>query len=63
VRDELIVTGQAQRHPVLPESGWVSLVIRDPGDVDTAIALLRRSYQLIQAQAARRKAQAATIKP
>jgi predicted DNA-binding protein (MmcQ/YjbR family) len=44
--DELVEAGKARPHHVLPESGWVSFYIREPGDVDRAIELLKRSYQL-----------------
>jgi hypothetical protein len=44
VRDELIAAGRARPHHVLPESGWVTLQIDEPGDVDGAIELFRRSY-------------------
>jgi Family of unknown function (DUF5519) len=46
VRNELVAAGQAVPHHVLPESGWVSFYIRQPEDVERAIALLRRSYDL-----------------
>lgn len=46
VRDELVAAGAAQAHHVLPESGWVSFYIRQPGDKAAAVALLRRSYEL-----------------
>jgi len=46
VRDELVVMGQVAPHHVLPESGWVSFYIRKPQDIEKAIALLRRSYDL-----------------
>jgi hypothetical protein len=52
----------ATRHHVLPDSGWVSFRINSTSDVDAAIALLRRSYDLIIAQAVRRKSQAAAVK-
>lgn len=48
VRDEVVAAGLAEPHHVLPESGWVSLYLREPPDVDTAITLLRRSYELAQ---------------
>ena len=35
-----------------PESGWVSFYIREPEDVEKAIALLRRSYDLAVSQKA-----------
>ena len=46
IRDELVEAGKARAHHVLPESGWVSFYIRELEDVDQAIELLRRSYQL-----------------
>ena len=46
VRNEIVTAGQAQPHHVLPESGWVSFYIRKPGDVERAIGLLRRSYEI-----------------
>ena len=62
VRHELVATGQAVPHHVLPESGWVSFYLRDPVDVEKAIALLRRSYEIAldqRANAMARRAQAA----
>ena len=55
VRDEIVATGEASPHHILPNSGWVSLPIRKPDDVDQAIRLLQKSYQLAQEQAARRR--------
>ncbi|HLW47710.1 MAG TPA: luciferase family protein [bacterium] len=46
VRNEIVAAGEAQAHHVLPESGWVSFYIREPRDVERAIGLLRRSYEL-----------------
>jgi Luciferase len=46
VRNELVAAGLAEPHHILPASGWVSLYIRNAGDVEKAIALLRRSYDL-----------------
>lgn len=56
VRQEVVAAGQAHPHHVLPESGWVSVYLRQPGDVAGAIALLQRSYHIASAQRARRKA-------
>lgn len=55
VRQEVVAVGQAQPHHVLPESGWVSVYLRQPRDVEGAIALLRRSYEIARAQRARRR--------
>jgi hypothetical protein len=56
VRDHVIAAGEAETHHILPESGWVSFFLREPEDVERAIALLRRSYELAAAQQSRRKA-------
>ena len=53
VRNEIVAAGAAQPHHVLPESGWVSFYIREPGDVERAIGLLRRSYDIAVAQKTR----------
>jgi hypothetical protein len=50
LRDEVIAAGRAQPHHVLPESGWVSLYLRSEADVDTAIELLRLSFDAAQRQ-------------
>lgn len=57
IRKELVESGQAQPHHILPESGWISFYIRQPDDVSRAIALLEKSYQLAAEQAARRSGQ------
>jgi len=54
VRDEVAAAGLAEPHHVLPESGWVSLYLREPADVAGAIELLKRSYEIAVAQTARR---------
>ena len=46
VRNELIAAGKAQAHHVLPLSGWISFRIRSADDVEQAIVLFRRSYEL-----------------
>ncbi len=46
VRDEIVQAGLAQPHHVLPDTGWVSLYLRQPEDIDQAIHLLERSYQI-----------------
>jgi hypothetical protein len=50
VRDEVVSTGLAQPHRVLPNSGWVSFYMREAGDVEQAIALLQSSYTLAMQQ-------------
>jgi len=54
IRDELVESGIACPHHILPDSGWISFYIRQPHDVMQAINLLNRSYQLAAKQAARR---------
>ena len=52
VRNEIIEAGLAEPHHVLPQSGWVSIHIRQPMDVERAVRLLRRSYDLAVQQRA-----------
>jgi Family of unknown function (DUF5519) len=54
VRDELVATGRARPHHVLPDTGWVSFSIKSPDDVEPAIALFRLAYE--RAVAARTRA-------
>jgi luciferase-like monooxygenase len=53
VRDELVATGRARPHHVLPESGWVTVPI-DADDVDAVIGLFRLAYERAVAAAERR---------
>ncbi len=46
VRNELVAAGAAEPHHLLRESGWISFYLRQPADVEQAISLLRRSYEL-----------------
>jgi hypothetical protein len=46
VRDQIVIAGLAKPHHVLPETGWVSFYLREEGDVQKAITLLRRSYEI-----------------
>src|SRR5437588_9501573 len=46
IRDEVVAAGLARPHHILPDSGWVSFYIREEGDIERAISLLRRSFEL-----------------
>jgi hypothetical protein len=46
VRDEIVQSGLAEPHHVLPETGWISFYLREEEDVQKAIALLHRSYEI-----------------
>jgi hypothetical protein len=50
VRNEVVASGEADPHHILPDSGWVSFYIRDEADVEKGIALLRRSFELAARQ-------------
>lgn len=50
VRDELIAAGLAQPHHILPDTGWISFRIRSDEDVQAAIALFKRSYDIANKQ-------------
>ena len=54
IRDELVASGQAEPHHVLPQSGWVSLYLNEPSDVDRAIGVLRLSFEIAREQRERR---------
>ncbi len=56
IRDELVAAGEAEPHHILPASGWVSFYLRSEADIEQAIHLLRRSYELAMEQQERRKA-------
>ena len=47
IRDELVAAGRTGPHHVHPDSGWTTLYIRDDGDAQTAIDLLRLNYDRI----------------
>lgn len=57
IRQELVETGRAEPHHLLPDSGWISFYIRHPADVPKAIDLLRLSYDLAMKQKARSQAE------
>jgi hypothetical protein len=46
VRDEIVSQQLAEPHHILPETGWVSFYIRQEEDIQKAIELLRRSYEI-----------------
>src|SRR5512147_3193255 len=46
VRDEIVHADLAQPHHVLPETGWGSFYLRQQEDIEKAIALLHRSYEI-----------------
>lgn len=45
IRDELIASGRAESHHVLPDTGWVSRWIRGPEDIPEVVALFRLNYE------------------
>jgi len=46
IRDEIVAAGEAEPHHILPETGWVSFYLRENEDVERAIDLLKRSYEI-----------------
>ena len=54
VRDELVASGRAEPHHILPESGWTSFYIKQLDDVEQAIELLHISYEIAMKQKGRR---------
>ena len=56
IRRELVESGRALPHHVLPDSGWVSFRIHSEEEVDAALALFRLNYERITAAATRGEA-------
>lgn len=50
VRDEIVSAGLAEPHHILPETGWVSFYLQEEADIQKAIGLLRRSYEIAARQ-------------
>jgi len=50
MREELVGTGKAQVHHVLPQTGRVSYRIRQPEDVEGALELFRKNYARLTAR-------------
>lgn len=50
VREEVVAAGKAELHHILPDSGWISKYLREPKDVDEAIELFKRSYDIAMMQ-------------
>jgi hypothetical protein len=44
IREELVAARRAERHHILPDSGWVSVYLREAADVERAVELLRLSF-------------------
>lgn len=45
IRDDLVASGRASPHHILPETGWVSRWIRGAEDVPDVICLFRLNYE------------------
>jgi Family of unknown function (DUF5519) len=45
IREQLVKTGKAEPHHVLPRSGWVSRRIDDDEDVIAVVELFRLNYE------------------
>jgi luciferase-like monooxygenase len=44
IRDELVATGRARPHHILPRSGWVTVPMRTPNEIANVIELFRWNY-------------------
>jgi hypothetical protein len=44
LREQLVAEGKALPHHLLPETGWITLYVRQPADVERALWVLRLSY-------------------
>jgi hypothetical protein len=50
MRKELVGSGKAQLHHVLPQTGWVSYYLRGEQDVAGALDLFRQNYDRLTAR-------------
>ena len=50
MRKELVESGKAHLHHVLPQTGWVSYYLRGEEDVDGALDLFRKNYERLTAR-------------
>ena len=53
LRRDLVASGRAQPHPVIPSGGWVSHPLRTEHDVPAVLALLRLNYERLRLGGAR----------
>ncbi len=58
VRDEIVAHGLAEPHHILPDTGWISFYLREDGDIEKAIGLLNRSYDIAMKQRLSRRLEA-----
>jgi hypothetical protein len=45
IRNELVASGRAKPHHVVPDSGWVTVPMRTASEAENVIALLRQNYE------------------
>jgi Luciferase len=45
IRNQLVAAGRAERHHILPDSGWVTVRIQSDDDVKVVIELFRLNYE------------------
>jgi hypothetical protein len=45
IRDEVVASGRAKPHHVVPDSGWVTVPMRTAPEAENVIGLLRLNYE------------------
>jgi len=45
IREQLVATGRAEPHHILPDTGWITFRIRSVDDAASAVALFRLNYE------------------
>ncbi len=45
IRDEMVASGRAKPHHVLPDSGWVTVPMRTASEAENVIGLFRLNYE------------------
>lgn len=47
-RRDLVASGRARAHRMLPHTGWVSMPLRNPDDLPAVVELMRRNYDRLR---------------
>ena len=45
IRDEIVASGRAKPHHVVPDSGWVTVSMRTASEAENVIGLFRLNYE------------------
>lgn len=55
IRDEIVASGRAKPHHVVPDSGWITVPMRTASEAENVIELFRLSYERARNAVSERK--------